>query len=61
MEEALKAQQLPYERFERPELLERVAQLLNGGKVLGWYQGGASGARGRWAIAQSWRIRVGRA
>jgi carbamoyltransferase len=39
MEASLRAAKLPYERFERPALLERVASHLNSGHVTGWYQG----------------------
>ncbi len=39
METALKARSIDYERLDRYALIERAAQLLNNGKVLGWYQG----------------------
>jgi carbamoyltransferase len=39
MEAALKAKGLAYERFARPQLLERAASHLNSGHVMGWYQG----------------------
>jgi len=39
MEAALKSQPLNVERFDGTQLFERVAQLLNAGKVVGWYQG----------------------
>jgi carbamoyltransferase len=39
MEAALRGANLPFERFERPALLERVADHLNSGHVTGWYQG----------------------
>ncbi|MEI6236776.1 MAG: carbamoyltransferase C-terminal domain-containing protein, partial [Planctomycetota bacterium] len=39
MKTALDAQPLTVERFEGAQLFERVAGLLNDGKVVGWYQG----------------------
>jgi len=39
LEAALKAAKLPYERFDRPGLLERASTHLNSGHVTGWYQG----------------------
>ena len=39
MEAALKSQPLVIERFDGAQLFERVADLLNAGKVVGWYQG----------------------
>jgi carbamoyltransferase len=39
MEAALRQAGLPFERFEREELLNRAASHLNAGHVTGWYQG----------------------
>ncbi len=39
MEKALRDSHLPFRRFERADLLERVAAHLNAGHVTGWYQG----------------------
>src|SRR5205814_863575 len=39
MEVALKACPLNFERLDGSALIERVAHLLNAGKVVGWYQG----------------------
>ena len=39
MEAALRAKGLEFQRFDRPDLLERVAAHLNSGHVTGWYQG----------------------
>jgi carbamoyltransferase len=39
MEDALRKAGLPFERFEREDLLERAASHLNAGHVTGWYQG----------------------
>jgi len=39
MEDALRAAGLSFQRFDRPDLLERAANHLNSGHVTGWYQG----------------------
>jgi carbamoyltransferase len=39
MEEVLRSKSLSYERFDRPVLLQRAANHLNAGHVVGWYQG----------------------
>lgn len=39
MEAALRRAGLPFERCERPTLLDRAAAHLNAGHVMGWYQG----------------------
>jgi carbamoyltransferase len=39
MEKALREAGLPFQRLDRPALLERAASHLNSGHVLGWYQG----------------------
>ncbi|MCX6907914.1 MAG: carbamoyltransferase [Verrucomicrobia bacterium] len=39
MEEALRGKALTYERLNEPDLVRRVAQHLNAGHVVGWYQG----------------------
>jgi carbamoyltransferase len=39
IETALKNNNLPYERMERQPLLEKVAEFLNRGQIVGWFQG----------------------
>jgi carbamoyltransferase len=39
MADALRNTGLSFDRFERPQLLEQAASLLNRGNVTGWYQG----------------------
>src|SRR5690606_28228085 len=39
IEACLKNLEAPYERVEEPELFQRVAEYLAGGKVIGWMQG----------------------
>src|SRR5205823_7745335 len=39
MEAALRAQNISFERLDGHALIERAAEWLNAGKVVGWYQG----------------------
>ncbi|MCX8066200.1 MAG: carbamoyltransferase [Candidatus Hydrogenedentes bacterium] len=39
IEKFLKEENIPYEKLSREELIQRVAQLIDEGKVVGWFQG----------------------
>ncbi len=39
IEQFLKEEDIPYEKLSREELIQRVAQLIDEGKVVGWFQG----------------------
>ncbi len=39
IEKFLNARKIIYEKFEKKELLEKTAQLISKGKIVGWYQG----------------------
>jgi carbamoyltransferase len=39
IEETLKSQGIPYEKFNETDLIEKVAELMKGTNVIGWFQG----------------------
>ena len=57
LKQALQDAGVAYAELPEPELLSRTADALADGKVVGWYQGGWSSARGRSATARSSRTR----
>ena len=53
IEAQLQKSNIAYERLDRDALIERTADEIVKGNVIGWFQGRMSGARARWATARS--------